>query len=74
MSEIMGVTRRQARNDDLPVETACGPIMMSGELAMAYVPCQQWESPYAPDVGFARGTIFPCLDKPFIGEEAVCHG
>lgn len=36
---------------------------------MAYVPYQSWDKTYAPDVAFSRGTIFPCLDKPFIGEE-----
>ena len=40
-------------------------------LAMAYVPFQPWETPYEDDVALSRGTAFPCLDKPFIGEEAV---
>lgn len=40
-------------------------------IAMAYVPYQMWEKPYDDVVGFTRGTIFPSLDKPFIGEEAV---
>lgn len=39
--------------------------------AMAYVPFQQWETPYEAEVGLSRGTVFPSLDKPFIGEEAV---
>ena len=47
-------------------------------LAMAYVPfhkasptSEKWEKPYEADVGLSRGTIFPSIDKPFIGEEAV---
>ncbi len=40
-------------------------------LAMAYIPFQQWETPYEAEVGLSRGTVFPGLDKPFIGEEAV---
>lgn len=40
-------------------------------LAMAYIPFQMWEKPYEVDVALSRGTIFPSLDKPFIGEEAV---
>lgn len=40
---------------------------------MAYVPYQSWSKVYDPAVAFERGTIFPCLDKPFIGEEAVPH-
>ncbi len=40
-------------------------------LAMGFVPVQAWEEPYATDLALARGTIFPALDKPFLGEEAV---
>lgn len=39
-------------------------------LAMAYVPRQRWGELYTVEVGFRRGTIFPGLDKPFIGEGA----
>lgn len=37
-------------------------------VAMAFVPKQEWAQVYADDVAFERGTIFPELDKPFIGE------
>lgn len=40
-------------------------------LAMAFVPRQSWETPYDFDVALRRGTIFPSLDKPFLGEEAL---
>lgn len=40
-------------------------------LAMAFVPEQSFEAPYEPSVALSRGTIFPSLDKPFLGEEAV---
>lgn len=40
-------------------------------LAMAYVPFQSWEKPYDQSTALERATIFPSLDKPFIGEEAV---
>ncbi len=40
-------------------------------LAMGFVPVQQWEEPYENDLALARGTIFPSLDKPFLGEEAL---
>ena len=39
--------------------------------AMAYVPYQQWKRTYEPSLGIERGTIFPELDKPFLGEEAL---
>lgn len=37
--------------------------------AMAYVPFQQWEEPYAPNKALAAGTMFPSLDLPFTGSE-----
>ena len=40
-------------------------------LAMAYILDQIWADVYEPEIGLCRGTIFPGLDKPFIGEEAV---
>lgn len=40
-------------------------------VAMAYVPFQSWEKPYDMEAGLSRGTIFPSLDKPFLGKEAV---
>ena len=40
-------------------------------LAMAFVPTQSFDEPYDPVLAFSRGTIFPALDKPFLGEEAV---
>ncbi|MCI8418380.1 MAG: spore coat associated protein CotJA [Lachnospiraceae bacterium] len=36
-------------------------------LAMAYVPWQQWMQTYDLDRALAAGTIFPELDKPFMG-------
>lgn len=36
-------------------------------VAMAYVPWQMWEETYEPEEGFSVGTIFPCLDLPFLG-------
>lgn len=40
-------------------------------LAMAFVPKQSFEPLYDVSLGFSRGTIFPALDKPFLGEEAT---
>jgi len=37
-------------------------------LGMAYVPWQQsFGTVYDLDKAFCKGTIFPCLDKPFLG-------
>ena len=36
-------------------------------LAMAYVPMQIWNTTYELDKALHVGTIFPYLDKPFMG-------
>ncbi len=36
-------------------------------LAMAYVPMQQFKNVYELDEGLRYGTIFPELNKPFMG-------
>lgn len=39
-------------------------------VGMAYVPWQQFGPLYEIDKGFMTGTIFPELDKPFLGRRA----
>lgn len=49
------------------------PSGMAGyPLAMAYVPWQQWKTPYDAARGLGRGTIFQELDLPFMKER--CSG
>lgn len=52
----------------LPADSI-NPRLLS--LAMAFVPAQSFDTPYEPALALSRGTIFPALDKPFLGEEAV---
>ncbi|MBQ2795710.1 MAG: spore coat associated protein CotJA [Oscillospiraceae bacterium] len=40
-----------------------------GVLAMAKVPIQPWGPVYDGSTAFARGTLFPALDLPYIGKE-----
>ena len=40
-------------------------------LAMAYVPMQRYTQVFEPEKGLCVGTIFPELDKPFLGR-GVC--
>ena len=37
-------------------------------VAMAYVPFQQLRSVYNAEDGLCNGTMFPCLNKPFLGK------
>jgi hypothetical protein len=48
----------QQQNDMFPNEIS---------LAIAYVPLQKITTLYDNDVAFKIGTIFPDLDKPFLG-------
>lgn len=41
-------------------------------LAMAYVPVQQFGTLFEVEVGFDRGTIFPELEKTFMGGGCGC--
>lgn len=43
-------------------------------VAMAYVPWQQWYSVYDLEKGLDTGTIFPELNKPFLGVRDVKGG
>ncbi len=57
--------------DDENCKMPVGAFPKETPVAMAYVPMQMWEKPYDMATALSRGTIFPSLDKPFIGEEAV---
>lgn len=41
-------------------------------LAIAYVRWQNLENVYEPEKGFCHGTIFPELNKPFLGRRGRC--
>ncbi len=46
------------------------PFPEDPALAIAYVRWQELEKVYEPEEAYTRGTIFPCLDKPFYGRRA----
>jgi hypothetical protein len=43
------------------------PLPAVTVVAMAYIPFQQNNPTYPPEKGLEMGTIFPELDKPFLG-------
>ena len=47
--------------------------MPSMALAMAYVPMQQFKTVYEPNEALQYGTIFPELNKPFLGWKGGCR-
>ena len=42
-------------------------------VAMAYVPWQRWNTVYDLERALCTGTIFPELDKPFLGVRGGCR-
>lgn len=47
------------------------PLPEDPVVAMTYVPFQSPVVIYSAEHGLQRGTIFPCLDKPFCGCEVL---
>ena len=46
----------------------CGIFPANAMLANPYVPCQpEGQEQYTAKAGLIRGTLFPCLDLPFLG-------
>lgn len=45
------------------------PLPKSTALAMAYVPFQNAVKLYSPEQGIQAGTLFPELNKPFLGAD-----
>lgn len=61
MAEVM------VNMDGQACELNPSPLPAMPVVAMAYVPFQQFNTTYAPEKGLEVGTIFPDLDKPFLG-------
>lgn len=61
--------RQSGTNDNnCNKECGCEPMTMFPDcpvVAMAYVPFQQPGETYTCEKALMRGTLFPCLDKPF---------
>ena len=52
---------------DCRCEQPQGKFPQNTPIGMAYVPFQEWEEPYDENTALMKGTIFPSLDKPFLG-------
>lgn len=42
-------------------------------LAIAYIPLQRITTLYENEEAYKIGTLFPDLDKPFLGDRGVCE-
>ena len=57
-----------------PRPGSCSADQLLGmSLAIAYVPWQHWNQTYHLDKAMQTGTIFPELDKPFLGKRGACR-
>ena len=54
--------------DNIQNQRCCGILPANAPLANPYVPYQpQGQDQYPAKTGLIRGTLFPCLDLPFLG-------
>ncbi len=57
-----------------PRPDSCSKDQLFGlPLAIAYVPWQHWNQTYPLDKASEVGTIFPELNKPFLGKRGACR-
>ena len=55
-----------------PLDSGISQFPPNPVVAMAYVPYQNPVTIYSANQGIERGTMFPCLDKPFCGRGVNC--
>ena len=62
LQEILNGTARLSQNNFTSEKSSVNKLV-----AMCFVPMQEWEPIYDEDTAYSAGTIFPCLNKPFLG-------
>lgn len=63
-----GTTKK--RDDNISANSRFNNVMLKDlPLTMAYVPFQEIEGVYECDEALKAGTLFPNLDKPFLGRK-----
>jgi len=65
LQQILSGTSRLTQNN---FKSQSGEKSNANKLiAICFVPIQEWEQIYDEDTAFSVGTIFPSLNKPFLG-------
>lgn len=59
-------------NDTVQIQIPVPPVASPMVLAMAYVPMQKICEVYDVETALMNGTLFPELDKPFLGKGGCC--
>ena len=62
LQEILNGTARMNQNNHNGEKSNVNKL-----IAMCFVPMQEWEQIYDEDTAYSTGTIFPSLNKPFLG-------
>jgi|GEM_PF-165395 len=62
------------RREPQPRQAACPATECAHLPVMAFVPVQTWDCTYTCGQALVRGTLFPTLDKPFMGKGGCCNG
>lgn len=62
-ADVKRGTATEAANQNL------SPFPKETPIAMGYVPFQQWGNTFSTADAFNAGTLFPELDKPFLGRK-----
>ena len=63
-----------ARNQRTQAPCRAAEPVCASLSVMAYVEPQVWDCAYSCGQALTRGTLFPALDKPFMGKGGCCNG
>ena len=66
-----GQSMESRKTDTCDMTIEVSPLPKNPVVGMAYVPFQQFGALYSAEKGFSAGTVFPDLDKPFLGKRGV---
>lgn len=66
-------SQRMSSGSAAPPRAAC-PVQCSELPVMAFIQPQEWDCTYSCGQALVRGTLFPALDKPFMGKGGCCNG
>ena len=61
------------QGDVAPSTSRCGSHMSESLPVMVFITCQTFDRQYNEAEALQRGTLFPALDKPFLGGGCHCR-
>jgi hypothetical protein len=67
LQEILSGAGRSGQTNPGQVHPGGEKSQVNKLVGICFVPVQEWEQIYDEDTAFSAGTVFPCLNKPFLG-------